>query len=148
MAKMKTPYDTLLRVRRIEEEKAKAALAVANHAQRAAAATLEDRRAYYASAAAQPDGETDLSAFRRAVAHGTAAARAVGIAAGALESSQRTTQQAMAATRRASMRTQGLEKLVERAKEARMKEMLAADQRTAEESMAGKTAGRGVRRTT
>ena len=69
MAKMKTPYDTLLRVRRIEEEKAKAALAVANHAQRAAAATLEDRRAYYASAAAQPDGETDLSAFRRAVAH-------------------------------------------------------------------------------
>ena len=147
MAKMKTPYDTLLRVRRIEEDKAKAALAVANHAQRDAARVLEDRRAYYASAAAQPDGETDLGAFQGAVAHGTAAARAVAIAAGSLESSQRTTQQAMDVTRLASMRTQGLEKLVERAKEARMQEMLAADQRTAEESMAGKAAGRRGRST-
>ncbi len=142
MAKLKTPYDTLLRVRRIEEDKAKAALAVANHAQREAAARLDASREYYSSVAAPPNGETDLGAFRRAVAHGTAAAQAVGIAAGALESSQRTTQQAIDATRKASMRTQGLEKLVDRAREARMKEMLAADQRTAEESMAGKTAGR------
>ncbi|MDO5711285.1 MAG: hypothetical protein Q4P32_06045 [Micrococcales bacterium] len=145
MAKLKTPYDTLLRIRRIEEDKAKAALAVANHAQRAAAAALQDRRSYYASAAVAPDGETDLGAFQRQVAHGTAAARAVGIAAGSLQSSQRTTQQAIEATRAASMRSQGLEKLVARAKDAWMHEMLAADQRTAEESMAGKR-GRARRR--
>lgn len=148
MAKLKTPYDTLLRVRRIEEDKAKAALAVANHAQRAAAAVLQDRHEYYTSTTAPPDGETDLGAFRRAVAHGAAAAQAVGIAAEALESSRLTTQEAIEATRLASMRTQGLEKLVDRAREARMQEMLAADQRTAEESMAGKTARRRDRQRT
>ena len=57
---------------------------------------------------------------------------------------------AMADTPKVQTLDQALQWLdrLERAKEARMKEMLAADQRTAEESMAGKTAGRGVRRTT
>ncbi len=142
MAKFRTPYDTLLRVRRIEEDKAKGELAVANRAQREAAAALESRREYYSSISQLPRGETDLGGFRRRVAHGVAAAQAVGIAAHSLEQAQRTTQSAISTVRRAAMRSQGLERLVDRAKEARWREMLAADQRSAEESMTGKHRGR------
>lgn len=138
MAKFTTPYDTLLRVRRIEEDKAKAALAAANHAHRSAQAGLASRRAHFDEAATVPVGEMDVSAFARRVAHTRLAAEGVGWGQAAVEKAHEARVVAVEDTRQASMRTQGLEKLVERAKEARMTEMLAADQRTAEESMAGK----------
>lgn len=140
MARVTTSYDTLLRIRRIEEDKAKAELAVANHAHRQAQAGLDSRRAHYRAAAERPDGEMDVTAFRGRLAHTTAAAQGVGWARVEVEKSQETRLAAVEATRQASMRTQGLEKLVERAEQARLDEMLAADQRTAEESMTGKRA--------
>lgn len=142
MAKFTTPYDTLLRVRRIEEDRAKAALAVANQARRDAQARLESRQDAYGRAAVPTNGETDLVSFRGQVAHLEAAARSVVIAGTDVETADRSRAVAVEATRQASMRTQGLERLVDRAREARMQEMLAADQRTAEESMAGKRPGR------
>lgn len=140
MPKFTTPYDTLLRVRRIEEDKAKAELAAANHARRQAQAGLDARRSHYSSAVSGPDGEMALAAFRGRLAHRTAAAQAVGWARAQVEKCEEARLVAIEATRQASMRTQGLEKLVERAKEVRTAEMLAADQRTAEESMTGKRA--------
>lgn len=144
MPKFSTPYDTLLRVRRIEHDKAKAELAAANHAHRQAQTGLDLRRTHYGSAVGSPDGEMDLVAFRGRLAHTTAAAQAVGLARAEVEKSAEARLAAVETTRQASMRTQGLEKLVERAKEAREQEMLAADQRTAEESMTGKRARRSA----
>jgi len=141
VAKFRTPYDTLLRVRRIEEDKAKAALAEANMARRAAAEQLDARREEYVAAAAAAsvtNGETAVGGFMLARHHAEAAAASVGIAATDVEKADETRLLAVEDARVARMRTQGLEKLVERAKEARMDEMLAADQRTAEESMAGR----------
>lgn len=145
MAKFSTPYDTLLRVRRIEEDKAKAALASANAGQREAAARLEASREAYVHAARAPHGETDLAAFTAHRRHAQAAAGAVGLARTEVEKAEEAKADAVDVVRQASMRTQGLERLVERAKQQRMDEMLAADQRTAEESMAGKKrkAGQG-----
>lgn len=140
MPKSTTPYDTLWRVRRIEEDKAKAELAAANNAHRQAQTGLDSRRTHYSSAVVSPDGEMDLAAFRGRLAHTTAAAQAVGWARAEVENSEQARLAAVEATRQASMRTQGLERLVERAKKAREQELLAADQRTAEESMTGKRA--------
>ena len=138
MARFRTPYDTLLRVRRIEEDKAKAALAGANHAHRAAQTDLESRHEHFSQTVAVPDGEMDVSAFQRRLAHTQFAAQGVGWGRAEVEKTGEARTVAVEATRLASLRTQGLEKLVDRAKEAREAEMLAADQRTAEESMAGK----------
>ncbi|WP_226346423.1 hypothetical protein [Agilicoccus flavus] len=138
MPKFTTPYDTLLRVRRIEEDKAKAALAEANLGARRAEQALLDRREHYQrQAASLPHGETDLGGFLAAAARGTAAAKAVDAARADVETADAARGVAVRATLAASQRTQGLERLVERAKQVRVEEMLAADQRTAEESMAG-----------
>lgn len=150
MPKFTTPYDTLLRVRRIEEDRAKADLAAANLGRRRAQGRLDANRAGYARAIAQPHGETELAAFTAHAAHARSAAQAVGLAVGEVEQADEARSQAAQVTRQASMRTQGLERLVERAREARDAEMLAADQRTAEESMTGKrraaSAGPSARR--
>lgn len=142
MAKFKTPYDTLLRVRRIEEDKAKGEMALAMHAHRDAVRTLEVRREEYPSVVAPPDSETDLGGFRRHVARAEAAAASVTQAAAAVDSAAEHVDSAREAVKQAAMRTQGLERLVQRAKEERFAEMLEADQRTAEESMTRKKKGR------
>ena len=146
MPKFATPYDTLLRVRRIEEDRAKARLAEANVAARSAAQALEHRRVGYAVAAAgsvaASHAETTVDELRRSTAHATALARAVGHAAAGVEKADAARTVEIEASRVAAMRTQGLERLVERARQAREQELLAADQRTAEESMAGRR-GRG-----
>lgn len=139
MPRSTTPYDTLLRVRRIEEDRAKAGLAAANAERRRAQDRLDASRAGYARAATPPHGETDLAAFSAHAFHARSAAQAVGVARTELEKSDEARGEAIEVTRQASMRTQGLERLVERAREARAAEMLAADQRTAEESMTGRT---------
>ncbi|WP_168582417.1 hypothetical protein [Gephyromycinifex aptenodytis] len=142
MAKFITPYDTLLRVRRIEEDKAKAALAEANAAQRAAQTVLSTRVQEYPKVVRPPDAETDLSGFQRHHAVAQAAASSVTLARQCLEDAQETTVQARGDVRTASMRTQGLERLVERAREERFAEMLTVDQRAAEESATRRKKGR------
>lgn len=137
MAKFRTPYDTLLRVRRIEEDKAKAGLAEANGAERAARAAFAARVEEYPRLIAPPNDETDLGGFRRHQVRARAAAESVTLARQRVESAADQTNQARDVVRVASMRTQGLERLVDRAREERQREILTADQRTAEESATG-----------
>ncbi len=139
MAK-RSQLDTLLRIRRLEEDLAKAALAAANHAERQAQEGLQASRDNYRQAEPTAD-EVDPAAFLRHRAAGAA------LGAGIMQAEQRRDgatqdrEQSRATMRTARMRTQGLERLVDRATQARFQEMLAADQRTAEESMAGKRTG-------
>ncbi|GMA38266.1 hypothetical protein [Mobilicoccus caccae] len=142
MAKFTTPYDTLLRVRRIEEDKAKAEMASASHAQRAAQATLESREAAYPDLVRPPDAETALRDFRRHQESAEAAAASVTQARQANESAYEQLESARTLLQEAAMRTQGLERLVDRAREERFREMLDADQRAAEESASRKKKGR------
>ena len=142
MAKFTTPYDTLLRVRRIEEDRAKAEMATAAMAEREAAGILAQREADYPALVRPPDAETELVDFRRHHVAAEAAAASVTQATSALESAHEQSESARGALRAAAMRTQGLERLVERAREERLAEMLNADQRTAEESASRKRKGR------
>ena len=147
MATFRTPYDTLLRVRRIEEDTAKAALAAANHARREAQARLQAGLGHYGDARHLPDGETGVAAFLGRLAHARSAAQEVQLAGSAVEQADGARAEALEGVREASMRSQGLERLVERAQEAHLHEMLAADQRAAEESMSGtwRTRPKGAR---
>lgn len=142
MAKFTTPYDTLLHVRRIEEDKAKAALAEANVAERTARGLLAARTAEYPTVVRYPDAETDVAGFRRhhAIAH--AAASSVTQAHRGVEEAREATGQALGGVRAASTRTQGLERLVERARDKRLDELLTADQQAAEESATRRKKGR------
>lgn len=142
MPAFRTPYDTLLRVRRIEEDRAKAEMAGASLAERDAAGTFEQRRTDYPRLVRPPDAETDLVHFRRHHVSAEAAAASVTQARQALESAHEQTESARNALRAAAMRTQGLERLVDRAREERLAEMLVADQKAAEESASRKRKGR------
>lgn len=130
--------DTLLRIRRLEEDMAKAGLAAANLAERQAHELLEVRRAAYRSHEQQASEASDPSAFLRARMSGSALGAGVIQAEKGCQEAQSETEAARGTMRTARMRTQGLERLVDRAAQARFQEMLAADQRTAEESRAGK----------
>lgn len=137
MAKFSTPYDTLLRVRRIEEDRAKAGLAAANAEKRAAVELLEANKQAHRIAMQRSQGETDLGGFMRDALHGQRLAQSVVWAGNEVESAERTRLSAIAEVTGASQKTQGLEKLVDRAKEERFQQVLAADQQVAEESSAG-----------
>ncbi|MBO3129995.1 hypothetical protein [Dermatophilus congolensis] len=137
MPKFTTPYDTLLRVRRIEEDKAKAALAAANAEHRAALARLDSTRQAHRDAMNKSHGETDINGFMREALHGQRLAQSIMWASYEAEKADTTRQTALGHVTKASQRTQGLERLVERAKEERFERMLAADQQVAEESNAG-----------
>lgn len=140
MAKFTTPYDTLLRVRRIEEDKAKAVLASANATHREAVAALDSARAAHASAMERSHGETSLEGFLRDTLHGQRLAESVVLAGREVEKTDKARKAAIEQVTAASRKTQGLEKLVERAREERMQQILAADQQVAEESSAGRHA--------
>lgn len=137
MAAAKTPYDTLLRVRRIEEDKAKAALAVTNAEKRAATERLESSRAVHRAAMARSHDETDLGGFMRDALHGQRLAQSVMWASHEVETAEAARQAAITQVTGASRRTQGLERLVDRAERERFLQMCAADQLAAEESSAG-----------
>lgn len=139
MAK-RSQLDTLLRIRRLEEDQAKAKLAAANLAEREAQELLDRRRATYREQNLTP-AEGDPTAFLRSRATGAALGAGIVSAEQRCESTAAATEESRDAMRVARMRTQGLERLVERAAQARFQEMLAADQRTAEESRAGKKSG-------
>lgn len=132
---------TLLRIRRLEEDMAKAKLAAANLAERAAQAHLEARRETYRQSDLTAAVDVDAAAFLRSRAAGAALGAGIVQAEAGCENAAAATQESRGTMRVARMRTQGLERLVERAAQARFAEMLAADQRTAEESMASKKRG-------
>lgn len=140
MAAKRGQLDTLLRIRRLEEDMAKAKLAAANLAEREAQVHLESRRESYRQSDLTA-GDVDPAAFLRARAAGAALGAGIVQAEQRCESAAEATQESRGTMRVARMRTQGLERLVERAAQARFEEMLAADQRTAEESMASKKRG-------
>ncbi|MDO5629450.1 MAG: flagellar FliJ family protein [Mobilicoccus sp.] len=142
MAKFSTPYDTLLRVRRIEEDRAKAEMATAAIAERHARGVLDTRLGEYPDLVRPPDAETTLADFRRHQASADAAASSVTLARSAVESAHEQTESARDELRQAAMRTQGLERLVERAHQERFAEMLDADQLAAEESASRRKKGR------
>lgn len=137
MAKFTTPYDTLLRVRRIEEDRAKAGLAEANAHSRAAQQRLESARTVHRDAMDRPRSETSLDGFMREALRGQRLAQSVVWASYEVETAEVARQEAIGVVTRASQKTQGLEKLVDRAKDERFQQMLAADQQVAEESSAG-----------
>mgnify|MGYP001156590386 CR=1 FL=1 len=128
--------DTLLRIRRLEEDLAKAALASANEATRAAQVRLESARELYTRTVVPP-AEAQLSDFRRHLAMANSAAGMVRGAEHRREEATEAAEEARGKVLVARVKSQGLERLVERVEAARFAEMLAADQRTAEESRAG-----------
>ena len=148
MAKFTTPYDTLLRVRRIEEDKAKAVLASANATHREALARLDATRAAHIAAMERSHGETSLEGFMRDALHGQRLAESVVLAGREVEKTDEARKDAITQVTAASQKTQGLEKLVERAREERFAQILAADQQVAEESSAGVRARRAKARAT
>lgn len=129
---------TLLRIRNLEEDLAKGALARANAATRAAQARLEQTIEVYEERVAPPES-TDVADFRRRLAmNASAAAMVRGAERGVLDAHE-SAASARDDVKAARVRSQGLERLVERVDSEAFAELLAADQRTAEESMAGKT---------
>lgn len=126
---------TLLRIRRLEEDLAKGELAAANAATRAAHERLALSRGRYEREVTPPTS-CDVNAFRAHLAHSTAAAALVRGAERGTEVAEEDVADARGKVTIARVKSQGLERLVERVEAAAFAEMLAADQRTAEESRA------------
>jgi flagellar protein FliJ len=142
MGSRRQRLDTLLRIRRIEEDLAKGRLATAYQAARAAQARLDEINGRYdestaseADPAASPSGATKQSFLRRHQ-EVTALAQGVMIAGHRVVEAGEDVVQEREGVRTTSMRVEGLERLVDRARQAQDAETLAADQRTAEESRA------------
>lgn len=137
MSRDRERLDTLLRVRRLEEDQAKAELARANEAHRAAQRAVDRAEETYAARQhAIPEGS--IGDFLRQYNTLRTAAMAVVASTSRCEEASAATEQARGQVREASMRSEGLQRLVDRAAQARADEILAAEQRTAEESRAGK----------
>ncbi|HYO84943.1 MAG TPA: hypothetical protein VES01_00570 [Dermatophilaceae bacterium] len=137
MAAGRGRLDTLLRVRRIEEDRVKAELARANVAHREAEAAVQRAHGVYRERAQdRPRGA--VAEFLGAQQRAAAAAKSVVLAGSALQEVTRRTESAREEVRIAVLRSEGLQRLVERAAQALLAETLAADQRTAEESRAAK----------
>ena len=133
--------DTLLRIRRLEEDLAKAELAAANRGEREAQEHLRNRLECY-RVSDHGSEATDPTAFLRLRAAGAALGASIVQAEQRQEAATAASEQSRAAMRVARMRTQGLERLAERATHAWSQERLAAEQRAAEESVARKKTGR------
>lgn len=129
---------TLLRIRTLEEDLAKGALAKANAATRAAALRLEQTIELYEERVAPPES-TDVADFRRRLAMNASAAAMVRGAERGVVDAHEAADSAREHVKAARVRSQGLERLVERVDSEAFAELLAADQRTAEESMAGRS---------
>jgi hypothetical protein len=144
--------DTLLRVRRIEEETGRGRLAAAAHAERAAHALLEQASREYAVAvdgAAPQDANTPevaptaLPDFLGTRRRHEALAGTVRVAGAGVTQARSAGDMARTAWSAAAMRLAALERLHERGREADRLARLATDQRTAEESAAGRTTALG-----
>lgn len=128
--------DTLLRIRKLEEDLAKGELAKANAATRAAYQRLDRSREVYEREVRPPE-TTDVNGFRAHLAHMNSVAGMVRGAERGIEAAEDEAAAARGVVKAARIKSQGLERLVDKVREAAFTEMLAADQRTAEESRAG-----------
>jgi hypothetical protein len=143
--------DTLLRVRRIEEETGRGRLAAAAHAERAARGVLEAASREYAVATDAAPQHTDavdvvpaaLPDFLGTRRRHEALAGTVRVAGAGVTQAQSASDMARTAWSAAAMRLAALERLDERGREAGRLARLAADQRTAEESASGRTVRQG-----
>jgi hypothetical protein len=158
--------DTLLRVRRIEEETGRGRLAAAAHTERAARRLLEEASHQYAAATATATAAatatgtgtgtvatcgtdvadvapTALSDFLGTRRRHDALAGTVRVAGAGLTQAQSTSDLARTTWSAAAMRLSALERLDERGREADRLARLATDQRTAEESASGRSASQG-----
>jgi hypothetical protein len=138
------PLATVLRIRGIEEDLARGRLAgsVTAHHQ-ASAATADAHTAY--TAASADTGPLTRSAFLADRARRTAYAGSVFAASAAQTQAAEAVTASRAHWSEAAMRLAALERLAERAKEGRRQQVLAADQRTAEETSAALQSGRDPR---
>ncbi|MCA0437356.1 MAG: hypothetical protein M9891_00335 [Austwickia sp.] len=128
--------DTLLRIRRLQEDLAKGELAKANAATRAAYGRLEASRATYATEVVPPQ-TCDVAGFRAHLARMNSVAGMVRGAERGVETAEEDAAAARVEVAQRRVKSQGLERLVDNVRAAAFAEMLAADQRTAEESRAG-----------
>ena len=129
--------DTLLRVRRIEEETSRGRLAEATRTERGARTRLERAHEQYA-APTSPEGAVGTTVVSLAVPTPVSLSSflggAVRLADGAAREATRAGEVARAAWSETAMRLAALERLDARVAEADRLDRLAADQRTAEES--------------
>ncbi|TFJ95303.1 2-hydroxy-acid oxidase [Platysternon megacephalum] len=135
-----TPKETLLRIRRIEEDLAKAELAQAAQDERDALERLHASREQYRRLVNELAGPLEPEQFTRLHAATTAAATSVMTMEGSVHAATDVVAQTRSRVLNAAMRTSGIERLVERDNEVRQAESLAADQKAAEESNAGRRA--------
>ncbi|WP_116115074.1 hypothetical protein [Austwickia chelonae] len=127
---------TLLRIRRLEEDLAKGELAAANARIRAAHERLSTAQESYQREVTPPES-CDVNRFRAHLAHSTSAAAMVRGAERGITAAESEADEVRDKVRLARIKSQGLERLVDRVDAAAFAESLAADQRTAEESRAG-----------
>jgi flagellar biosynthesis chaperone FliJ len=135
MSRPLSRLSTLLRVRRIQEEISRGQLAAEAAAERGARGTLEEARARYAAPVADSlQGTKTAECFISERRYSGALAGAVCAAGVSVEAAAYVTAQARADWSAAALRVAALERLEDRAREAARTELLAAEQRTSEES--------------
>lgn len=137
------PLATVLRVRDIEEGLARRRLAEAVAEQTRASELRAARHEAYDAAPALTGGS--CAVFLAGHARGAALARAARAAEGQEREATAAAGVARDAHTAAAVRLAGLERLADRAREARRRKRLAADQRTAEESAAARRVLEGPR---
>jgi len=129
--------NTLLKVRRIQEEIRRGRLAGEVVAERAALTTLEQANERYAAPSTEPlvigGTEAGFVALRR---HRGALAGSVRAASAGVDTAAQSTLLARAEWSEAATRMTALERLADRAREVARAERLGAEQRTSEESTA------------
>lgn len=127
--------NTLLRVRRIQEETTRGQLAIRVSAERQAQQVLEQAHARYAAPAAEPlVALTTLQGFMAARRHLGSLAGSVVAADARVDAATEVTFVARHDWSEAAKRMAALERLEDRAREESTTERLAAEQRTSEES--------------
>jgi hypothetical protein len=135
MSARKSRLNTLLRVRRIQEEIRRGRLAAEVAAERRAQHVLEQANERYAAPVAEPmfSPET-VAGFIAGRRHRGVLAGAVCVAATGVDGATQNTALARHDWSEAAMRMAALERLEDRARELALTERLATEQRTSEES--------------
>ena len=134
--------NTLLRVRRIQEEVRRARLAAEVAAERGAERVLEQAREVYAARAVVPMvASQTLRVFIAQRNHHGALAGAIGLAGVGLDAAAEVTSVARHGWSEAAIRRRALERLEDRALDVARAERLRTEQRTSEESGTARARG-------
>ena len=140
--------NTLMRVRRIQEDVARAQLLTESAAERAAQDALGRAHGRYAAPEAEPPADLqEMALFLAERQHRDALAGSVRLARAGADAAAEATGLARDEWSEAAMRMAALERLEERAADAARTERLAAEQRTSEESSSATRADRSAVRT-